>query len=316
MTLIATLGRIEWEAQELFRRHPPRADHPNKQRILGRALPDGAALGGRIRVGRWPAGGLPDAFVPPFRTAIESRPEPFAYGAPAAGAIEWHLNFADPDLFTGYRAGLFAQDEIQVAEHPALGAIREALLAGDGPAPATVEAGDPTPITIAGVERRVAIDTTEIYGVRFARATPERIDAAVRPIDPPTVTNVVAVSAPYGGRGRYRSLEVEWILRAAHAAFLAARTESGDRPVTIHTGFWGCGAFGGHRVLMPLLQLVAARWVGIDRVVFWAVDRGGLGPFERARAELEALSQEPISAPKLIARITGLGFEWGVSDGN
>jgi len=46
-----------------------------------------------------------------------------------AGAVEWHVNFADPRLFTAYGSGLLAQDEMQVAEHPALGALREALSA-------------------------------------------------------------------------------------------------------------------------------------------------------------------------------------------
>ncbi|MEX1263094.1 MAG: hypothetical protein WEE66_04010 [Actinomycetota bacterium] len=44
-------------------------------------------------------------------------------------------------------------------------------------------------------------------------------------------------------------------------------------------GFWGCGAFGGDRLLMTTLQSLAAEMAGIHR-------------------------------------LAGLGFEWGVSDGN
>ncbi len=51
----------------------------------------------------------------------------YARAAGVEGAVEWHVNFADPRLFTAYGLGLFAQDEMQVAEHPALGALREAL---------------------------------------------------------------------------------------------------------------------------------------------------------------------------------------------
>lgn len=40
-------------------------------------------------------------------------------------SVEWYVNFADADLFTAYHIGLFAQDEIQTAEHPACGAIKE-----------------------------------------------------------------------------------------------------------------------------------------------------------------------------------------------
>ena len=45
--------------------------------------------------------------------------------------VEWHVNFADPHLFVAYAAGLFAQDEMQVAEHPGLAALKQALAAAD-----------------------------------------------------------------------------------------------------------------------------------------------------------------------------------------
>ena len=44
-------------------------------------------------------------------------------------AVEWHVNFADPLLFGAYGTAFFAQDEIQVAEHPALAALHEVLAA-------------------------------------------------------------------------------------------------------------------------------------------------------------------------------------------
>jgi hypothetical protein len=39
-------------------------------------------------------------------------------------------------------------------------------------------------------------------------------------------------------------------------------TEALERPICgqiFHTGFWDCGAYGGNRVLMALLQLLANR---------------------------------------------------------
>ena len=41
-----------------------------------------------------------------------------------------------------------------------------------------------------------------------------------------------------------------------------------DAETVIHTGWWGCGAFGGNQELMALLQLLAAEWAGVDEVVF------------------------------------------------
>jgi hypothetical protein len=42
--------------------------------------------------------------------------------------MEWYLNFAHYNLFCAYGGSLFAQDEMQVAEHPPLCSLREALL--------------------------------------------------------------------------------------------------------------------------------------------------------------------------------------------
>ena len=62
--------------------------------------------------------------------------------------MDWYLNFAHYDLFCAYGGALFAQDEMQVVEHPALASLRHALL-DEGIKPLCVEHGDATP---AGVE--------------------------------------------------------------------------------------------------------------------------------------------------------------------
>ena len=41
--------------------------------------------------------------------------------------MHWFKNFADPNLFYAYFSALFAQDEVQVAEHPILANLLEAL---------------------------------------------------------------------------------------------------------------------------------------------------------------------------------------------
>ena len=40
------------------------------------------------------------------------------------------------------------------------------------------------------------------------------------------------------------------------------RLESNQDAVVIHTGFWGCGVYGNDRVLIALLQILAARLAG------------------------------------------------------
>jgi hypothetical protein len=86
---------------------------------------------------------------------------------------------------------------------------------------------------------------------------------------------IVAMAAPYGGRGDYTEAEIALIFATAYTAFAAARQESAHNGSTsvqtvLHTGFWGCGAFGGNRRLMVALQALAARAARIDRLVLHA----------------------------------------------
>lgn len=76
--------------------------------------------------------------------------------------VEWYDNFADERLFFGYGPNLFAQDEIQIAEHPSLESLREYLIAREREdkrfRPYTRdEHSKPTPVLIRGIERRLKI---------------------------------------------------------------------------------------------------------------------------------------------------------------
>jgi hypothetical protein len=82
----------------------------------------------------------------------------------------------------------------------------------------TVENGEPTPVLVMGAEHRCRVATAPdvargrpagLYGNAFARADPDVVRCATTPIDPPTLTNLVAMAAPRGGWGRYRAAEIE-----------------------------------------------------------------------------------------------------------
>jgi len=235
------------------------------------------------------------------------------------------VNFADPELFVAYGSRLFAQDEMQAAEHPVLGALKEALNAA-GARARTEERGQPTPILIAGAERRcrVATDPNQaegrprgLYGNAFGTAPAESVRRATTRIEPPTVTNLIAIAAPSGGRGLYSAEEIERILTTAFTGFRAAVAESGSSPVVVHTGFWGCGAFGGNRVLMATLQVIASHLAGVKRLKFHSVGAAGLEAFDSAVCLIEQdLGVVDIGARALAHRIAAMGFEWGTSDGN
>jgi hypothetical protein len=315
------LSTLERDATELIASHPPIWRDKHKKLVASLSCPPGASHRGRVRVTRWRARELPEQ-IAASPVVLEARPDVFTYEPAPASELHWHLNFADRRLFVAYGSGLLAQDELQVLEHPALGSVAEAMSALPDQTPLTAE-DDPTPILIKGVERRCKLDTAPnfeagrtygLYGNRFQRATPEQVRDAVTVLDPPTISNILAIEAPTGYRGHYTAEQIRFVLRTAIAGYAAALAESRGE-VVIHTGFWGCGAYGGNRELMAALQIIAARAVGISRLVFHAFDADGLDKYRAGEAVANAVA-EVSSLDALVSVIEELGFEWGESDGN
>jgi hypothetical protein len=337
--VLRPMARQLFEAAEMTRAYPIRLQHRHKKLVYGLACPPERPHAGTLIVTRWAAAPLGDlaatiaALAPREATRFEAAECFFRYEADPSGGDEltWHLNFADQRLF-GYHGGpLLAQDELQVAEHPALGSLRDAMEDSDVPhmAPLTTEDGRRTPVLIRGVERRCRIATEPdaaagrpegLYGNRFARADAETVARAVTPLIPPTITNLIAMEAPSSGRGLYTPSQVEDVLTNAVTGYLAARLETeaaGAAKAVVHTGFWGCGAFGGNRTLMALLQLAAAQMAGLSRLVFHTIDGAGTKELQRALALREAVAGGGAAAvDRLIDDIVGQGFRWGESDGN
>jgi len=325
---VQPLERVEFDAVSLIQDHPPRWHHRNKRLVFEIACSSGFPFEGRVVYARW-AEEQPPAVVT-ARPKFSVRRGVFEYAVPTeSAAVAWHLNFADPSLFCAYGSALLAQDELQVAEHPVLGSLREAL-ASMGKAPSTVDEQErPTPVTISGVQRRCAIDTRpnpaagrpgSLYGNAFAQAPAEQVAAATTPLSPPTISSILAMAAPGGGYGEYTREEIVYVLHAAYTGFSAARRESermaatGSRTI-IHTGFWGCGAFGGNRTLMTILQALAADLAGVE-AVFWAFGEPGVELAEDARRQYERMRDATSSVSQLLDHLVQQGFQWGVSDGN
>lgn len=285
-----SIDRRTFVAADLMAQHPPRWRDRNKLVVAEVSCPPGAEHRGAIGYSRWAAMDLPPRIGPLTPDLVIVRPGFYDYRPALDGAVEWHVNFADPHLFVAYGGSLLAQDELQVAEHPALAALREALVA-DGQPALTVAGGAPTPVLVTGVERRVSIATGPdaaagrpggLYGNAFAMANAEVVRRAVTRLDPRTVTNLIAMAAPSGGYGAYAGEEIETTLVTAFTGYRAAVLESeglgAGRPVVVHSGFWGCGAFGGNRVLMSALQVAAADLAGLDRLVLHFGASGGEAP--------------------------------------
>jgi hypothetical protein len=322
------LEQVTFDVDSLIQDHPPRWNDRNKRLVYEIACSSGFPFQGQMTYARWPEEEPPAEISTRQQFSVSAGV--FEYSAPAESAmIAWHLNFADPRLFVAYGSSLLAQDELQVAEHPILGSVRESLNSTGKPPRTLDEHGRPTPITVTGVQRRCAIDTLSnpaagrpsgLYGNAFARASAEQVTSATKPLSPPTISNILAVAAPPGGYGEYSHEQITYILNAAYTGFSAARRESerlvpaGSHTI-IHTGFWGCGAFGGNRTLMTVLQALAAGLAAVD-IVFWAFDKHGADLAENARRQYNRLCDMTSSVSHLLDHLVQEKFPWGVSDGN
>src|SRR5271168_4553320 len=119
------------DTQKLVASFPPKLHDRNKKVVYLIACPPGSVHGGQLNFTRWQEMPLPEQFPSSGpATVCEGRQDVFGYEPAPAGcqAVEWYLNFAHSHLFCAYGGRAFAQDEIQVAEHPALASMLEALL--------------------------------------------------------------------------------------------------------------------------------------------------------------------------------------------
>ncbi|HEX4452855.1 MAG TPA: hypothetical protein VH143_18400 [Kofleriaceae bacterium] len=268
-----TLLRRRFDASDL---PPAILRHPHKRLAYELAM-SGPAPSGSIEVTRWRSGDVPTRSS---ETELVIEPGYYRYGDEPT---TWHVNFADPSLFYAYGSALLAQDELQCLEHPALGQLREAL----GEHANTEDDAGATPVLVKHVERRCAL--AGLYGNAFATASADEIRAALSLVRPPTHTNLIAIAAPVGS-GVYSRRELELIASTAYTGFAAAVNEGA---IEVRTGFWGCGAFGGNRLVMTAMQLYAARLAGVARVRFYAFDDAGRAD-ANAGAALASLAGEHV----------------------
>lgn len=312
-------------SNELERDHPPQFSNAYKQSIYA-DLKSRRGAAGTLFYSRWDRCPLPEN-VPSKTPRLAAEPTLFHYRDSGDGV--WYLNFADPELFCAYGSALLAQDELQVLEHPLLASLREALIAEKWPTRTEEHDGTPTPVLVRGVERRLELDTAPslekgrergLYGNLFARATPETITNALTVFETPRASNILAIAALVGG-GPYTLAQIERTLEVAYSGFSAVVSESKKAwptaTVVVHTGFWGCGAFGGNRTLMVLLQILAAQLAGIDTLQFHCVTAAGMLDYESGREAYDSLMKTPAQPlSSLLQRILDRGYVWGQSDGN
>ena len=113
-----------------------------------------------------------------------------------------------------------------------------------------------------------------LYGHCFSTESHEVLNAGVNIVEGNINDNIIAVAAADSFRDDYYSFsEIRYTVESLMTAFSAAvcrDKEKGATETVIHTGNWGCGAFGGNSVFSYLCQFIAGGLCGVDRLVFHA----------------------------------------------
>lgn len=241
------------------------------------------------------------------------------YDYPQSGPGEriFHVNFSDPVLFRYWWTGLLAQDEVQVVEHPQLAAWQRILSQQDQDL-TRLHTNQQEVVLVLGVPRLGVLDTRFIYGAEFwdtpndilkMNSTPgfqgrtDLIAMAAKPVRPEMAGQI------------YRRQDIEHHLKTVLTAFLAARHESLGRELIIHTGNWGCGAFGNNPVMIAMLQIFAASAAGVDELVY----KTDLQLSDAAKARIlvnEFFAGDTAKTPAaFLDYVERLGFTYGVGNG-
>lgn len=76
----------------------------------------------------------------------------------------------------------------------------------------------------------------------------------------------------------------------------------------------GTGAYGGNKVIMCLLQLIAAQLAEIDILSFHVFSKENLKSYEEAKLILDKFQKET-SVIEMIEKIEKMGFKWGQGNG-
>lgn len=248
-SLIATKT---FDTPELVEKFPPKVFNENKKVLFKISMANKHS--GKIVFSKYNSMSFPSKFDP-YKTEFIMDEHGYQYEEPKEkNTISFHVNFADTQLFGYYGGGLFAQDELQVGEHPTCGSLREALsLEKDKKLQPLTKDNGATPCIVCGVEKRIKIklDANKdegrpngLYGNEFRAVSKDAIIKATKVLDPPSISNIIAIEAPKNGSGQYSRSTITGILTTAYSGFLGAKMEAlilnnKEMPkVEIHTGFW------------------------------------------------------------------------------
>jgi Spy/CpxP family protein refolding chaperone len=191
-------------------------------------------------------------------------------------------------------------------------------------------------VLISNAERVIDLNTKDIYGNAFAKATNDQLQKAFKPVQPPQLINLIAIEAPKDGQGPYTYEQIKYILTSCYTGFKAAqvlanKTQAMNTAVSntnqrrpsrsgtntfrtiIHTGWWGCGAYGNNRQMMLITQILAAHWAQIDKIIFHTQNNEHQNDIDKAQKVVQNLVHRK-HVEEVIEEIVKLNLEWEKSN--
>jgi hypothetical protein len=197
--------------------------------------------------------------------------------APSPDVYDVHVDFANASLGGAWMDEMsFAQEEVAFIENAGLAVVacfaqRKNLLTREG-------VNAPAPILIEGAER---VAHFRSYGGSAASLSQSELvgDGNYEITNPCLSTNWLAIAAPNasgkvtgdswsGASEKKIRGAFEDIFSTAHAGFTMAKTVGEGKTLRINTGQFGCGVFSNSLAISTAAQMLAAKLVGVEEIVF------------------------------------------------
>lgn len=205
-------------------------------------------------------------------TLITKKKGVFEYPQDNESTVHFTANFADSNLFGFYNKDLCAQDELQTMELPSLPFVKKALQSNGGNLDRLNE-GSFEVALITGAKRRGRVGGS-LYGNNFNAANTGKIDQNTTLLEPRSA-NIFCMAAPHIGfaKGKpYHKEDLEKLFYRSYGAFSAIKSKS-TKKAAVHTGNFGCGAFGNSPKVAAILQIAAARLANVDELYYYPMNR-------------------------------------------
>lgn len=333
------IGQLSVKCEELMRDFPPKYDNPRKKAFYEKAAFCHRNQKGIIKISRVEFSYEKAGEILMKKNDFDLKWTPKFYDYQNDGKTEndyvWYVNFADPVLFGYYDGDLFVQDEIQTLEMPLLASSMHYLdsLNDENFKTLTVETvldietltkkKKPKPYLLENVPHWISVNTmpklkdgstVSIYGRNFRTASDEAIENGLNVVQEEIRRNIIAIAAPVG-RDSYKKNEIFQILETLISSFSAAVKQTKEKRVercVIHSGNWGCGAFGGNLELAYLCQLFAASVCGVDELHLHGCNESVL---QKAKEKYKEIKDE-IRVHEVVDFLMKQNYQWNESDGN